>query len=75
MAGFRENVLLYCVSAQDRAENAYSDMKDFIRFHRSDEVDYLELIITKARRDAINEMTKDIIAILRIRERNNDTKV
>lgn len=67
---FKDYVLTYCYRQAAEAENRYNELRNFNRYHNVDEVDMLELIIAKTRRDTTAEFVKDIYNMLTVREKS-----
>lgn len=67
---FKDFVLTYCYRQAAEADNRYNELKHFNRYHNVDEVDMLELIIAKTRRDTISDIVKDIYNMLSVKDRN-----
>ena len=63
----KSTILLYLVNKCDDAENRFNYLREFYRFHDIDEVDMIEHLIAKVRRDTIREILTDITNILKIR--------
>lgn len=59
-------VMAYLYNRSARLEAEEDEKRQFCRFHHCDEIDYTELIIAKARKDLINEITRDIMNLLNI---------
>lgn len=57
-------IIKYLYERQIRLEDEYNAKTNYFRYHRADEVDYLEIIIAKARKDLINEISKDLNNLL-----------
>lgn len=64
-------VMSYLYNRSARLEAEEEAKRQFCRYHHCDEVDYTELIIAKARKDLINEITRDIMNLLGIIEPNS----
>lgn len=60
----KDKLILYIYKKGDEIETDYENHQHFIRFHKVDEVDFLEMIIRKVRRDTYNEILADFMAIL-----------
>lgn len=67
---FKDKVLLYLYRKSDIIDNEYDEHIHFTRYHKADEVDHLESIIRKVRRDTFRELEKDIYALLTLSEKN-----
>lgn len=63
----KTTILLYLMNQSDFADNRYNELRDFARYHNVDEVDYIETVIAKVRRDTINEIKTDIVNLLKIK--------
>lgn len=61
---YKISVVKYLYERQLRLEEDYNAKLSFARYHNNDEVDFLELIIAKARKDLINEISKDLNNLL-----------
>lgn len=64
---FKDNTLLYLVNQCDKADEELQQSVNFFRYHRADEVDLLEIIIKKTRRDTLHEVLKDTMNLLKLR--------
>lgn len=64
---FKDNTLLYLVNRCDKADEDYQTALHYFRYHKSDEVDLLEIIIKKARRDVLHEVLQDTVNLLKLR--------
>lgn len=63
----KSTMLLYLMNVSDDADNRYNQIRDFSRYHNVDEVDLIEQVIAKVRRDTINEIKTDIVNLLKIK--------
>lgn len=63
---FKDKILVYLLQRSDIADNQYNDTLHHFRYHSADEVDYLELIIKKARKDVYAEILRDLLNLLKI---------
>ena len=63
----KTTILLYLMNISDDADNRYNQIRDFSRYHNTDEVDLIEQLIAKVRRDTINEIKTDIVNLLKIK--------
>lgn len=61
---FKDKTMLYLLNRSDIADSEYNDMLQMIRFHQVDEVDYLEIIIRKVRKDVYSEVLHDVMNLL-----------
>lgn len=61
----KNKILLYLLNKVDQLENEYNYNKQYMRYHNTDECDYLDLIISKSRKDLINEIAQDLIRIIK----------
>lgn len=57
-------VVKYLYERQIKIEDDYNSKLNYFRYHRADEVDHLEIIIAKARKDLINEISQDLNNLL-----------
>ena len=64
--GFKLNTLAYIYNKQIQLEDEYNSILSHFRYHRLDEVDMLEIIIAKARKDLVREISKDLQNLLAI---------
>lgn len=60
----RELIFLYFYNLSDKLDNDYDQLVLNNRSRKSDEVDYLELIIAKTKKDTINSVLVDVMKIL-----------
>lgn len=65
--GYRLNVIQYIYNRSSVLESEYYSKLDHFRYHRADEVDYLEIIIAKARNDLMKEISQDLNNLLAIK--------
>lgn len=63
----KTTILLYLMNISDTADNRYNEIREFYRYHNVDEVDLIEQVIAKVRRDTINEIKTDIVNLLKIK--------
>lgn len=63
----KTTILLYLMNISDTADNRYNDIREFSRYHNVDEVDLIEQVIAKVRRDTINEIKTDILNLLKMK--------
>ncbi len=61
---YKISVIQYLYNRTSQIEQEYAQKLSYNRFHNTDEVDYLEIIIAKARKDLMNEITKDLNNLL-----------
>lgn len=61
---FKISVLQYLYNKETAIEQDYLSKISYNRYHNTDEVDWLEIIIAKARKDVINEISKDLNNLL-----------
>lgn len=61
---FKDKLIKYLFNKQNRIDEEYDNILHTVRFSRNDEVDYLECIIAKVRKDLIKEIIGDIMSIL-----------
>lgn len=66
---FKDRLLMYISNKSSVIDNEYDEHLQFMRYHSVDEVDHLESIIRKVRRDALREFTKDIFALMSLSDR------
>lgn len=62
----KDKIILYVYNKSDTAENEYNEHINYYRYHKADEVDHLETIIRKVRRDTIKEITSDLLGLLKL---------
>lgn len=63
----KTTILLYLMNISDTADNRYNELREFYRYHNADEVDLIEQVIAKVRRDTINEIKTDLVTLLKIK--------
>lgn len=63
---FKDKAMLYLLKRSDIADNDFNSTLQYIRYHNVDEVDYLELIIKKVRKDLTAEILRDIMNLLKV---------
>ncbi len=61
---FKDKVILYLFNKGETIDIDYAEHLNHSRFHNIDEVDLLETIIRKARKDLFSEISSDIMALL-----------
>ena len=61
---FKDKLIIYLYNRQNAIEEEFDNTIQNVRFKRNDEVDYLECIIAKSRKDLVNEIIGDIMNIL-----------
>ncbi len=61
----RDNIYQYLYLKGDRIENYYDTLVENYRVLKADELDYVELIIAKARCDLFREIQNDILIMAR----------
>ena len=61
-------VIKYLYHKLTSLEEEYNNKISYFRYHKADEVDYLEIIIAKARKDLMNEISQDLNNLLAFRE-------
>lgn len=69
---FKDKLLVYFIHKSESVENDFNDIKHEMRFHKPDEVDMLEYIVLKARKDMFNEVFKDISILMQGSTQNLD---
>ena len=74
---FKDKILIYLHNKSSLIDSEYNEHINYSRYHNVDEVDYLELIIRKVRRDTYYEISKDIFALLSLSDKaqNDDLSV
>lgn len=60
---YKLSVIEYLVNRCDLAEREYDEYKDFCRYANVDEVEMLEQIVRKIRRDLLRETLRDVMHI------------
>ncbi len=68
---FKDKTLFYLYRKNSQLENEFKEQLQYFRFHSSDEVDFLELIIRKVRSELCNEILHDTMSLLNLKETNN----
>lgn len=63
---FKDKTMLYLLKRSDITDEDFNQTLQYIRYHKVDEVDYLELIIKKARRDVTAEILRDVMNLLKV---------
>lgn len=58
------NIIQYLYNKTDLMENQYEEYQNFIRYANVDEVEMLEHLIRKVRRDLMREVLRDIMHII-----------
>lgn len=57
-------VVKYFYERMSKLEDDYNAKINYFRYHKADEVDHLEIIIAKARKDLIQEISQDLNNLL-----------
>ena len=57
-------VVKYLYHRLSTLEEEYNEKLNYFRYHKADEVDHLEIIIAKARKDLMSEISKDLNNLL-----------
>lgn len=60
---FNDKLLIYLYNKQNRLELEAENTRNFARFHRCDQIDYLECIIADTRKNLIQEIIEDIMTL------------
>ena len=63
---FKDKTMLYLLKRSDIADDDFNQTLQFVRYHKVDEVDYLELIIKKVRKDITAEILRDVMNLLKV---------
>ena len=63
---YKDKAMIYLLKRSDIADNDFNEQLQYIRYHKVDEVDYLELIIKKIRRDVTAEILRDMMNLLKV---------
>lgn len=58
------NIIQYLYNKTDLMENQFEEYQNFIRYANVDEVEMLEHLIRKVRRDLMREVLRDIMHII-----------
>lgn len=66
---FKDKLFLYLQNKSNSMDDEYNDYLHYLRFHNVDEVDHLEAVIRKVRRDTFSEIRKDIFALLSLADK------
>lgn len=61
---FKDKLLGHLYNTATLAETDYIEHLHYMRFHHVDEVDCMETIILKTRRDCFNEILRQVVALL-----------
>lgn len=61
---FKDKLIIYLHNKSSKLDDDYTENSAYYRYRKPDEVDYLELIIRKVRKDLFNEIVQDIMLIL-----------
>ena len=67
--GIKLLVLQYLYNRSDIIDQEFQMKISYNRYHRVDEVDLLELIIAKARKDLMEEISRDLTNLLEIHDK------
>lgn len=66
---FKDKLIMYLYNKSTAIEIDYQEHIQYTRFHNLDEVDYLESIIRKVRRDTYDEIRQDIYTLLSLSDK------
>ncbi len=67
---FKDKLVIYLVNKSNRIDNDYDNALRVVRWHSADDVELLETIIAKVRKDTFNEVMQDILTLLKLPEYN-----
>ncbi len=70
----KDRLYQYLLKKGDIIDNEYNEHLQYYRYRKCDEVDYLESIIRKVRRDTYNEVKQDLIHIINNQRLYNEKK-
>lgn len=60
---FKDKLIIYLYNKQNQLELEAENSRNFARFHRCDQIDYLECIIADTRKNLVQEIIDDIMAL------------
>lgn len=60
---FKDKLIIYLYNKQNQLELDAENSRNFARFHRCDQIDYLECIIADTRKNLVQEIIDDIMAL------------
>lgn len=66
---YKDKILIYIVRKLDSADSELLEHNNYYRYRSCDELDYLESIIRKVRRDTIKEVLDDMLTLTRINDK------
>lgn len=61
---FKDKILIYVYRKLTETEDDYENTIRRLRYSKADEVDYIESLVAKVRKDVITEISADIMAIV-----------
>lgn len=64
--GIKLDVMSYIYNRMSVIDEDFLAKSAYLRYHRVDEVDYMEMIIAKARKDLMNEISQDLMHLLKL---------
>ena len=67
---FKDKLVIYLVNKANRIDDDYDNALRVVRWHSADDVELLETIIAKVRKDTFNEVMQDILTLLKLPEYN-----
>lgn len=60
----KDKIIVYLYNKGNQVEGDFEEHTHYMRFHKLDEVDYLESIIRKVRKDTVKEIVDDLMKLL-----------
>ena len=67
---FKDKLVIYLVNKANRIDDDYDNALRVVRWHSADDVELLETIIAKVRKDTFNEVMQEILTLLKLPEYN-----
>lgn len=69
---FKDKLIIYLYNKSSRVDLEFHQQQHNLRYRVPDEVDYMEAIIAKVRRDMYNEIAGEILSLLKLRTTQNE---
>lgn len=64
---FKDNLFHYLYMKSESIDSYYDLLRNNFRVIDADEMDYIELLIARNRRDLMREVTKDVVSLLHVK--------
>lgn len=60
----KDKIIIYLYNKQNQIDDEFLLHENYFKFRKKDEIDYLECIVQKARKDLMSEIVKDLQVLL-----------